>query len=200
MMLRSTSQKNRSLYGRAVRSQVRGLWSDSIDYLTFVYGLQSAIARGYERAWVEGSKTCGLLKTDRTAEEQSVLDRQIRIADSAIFKFADYISARKKVDGHLLRETGARTEIWAKRYDSVVTLARVTSCSDRKFVWELGATSEHCSDCGRYAGRVHRGSVWRSVGAHPQSRRLACRGFNCLCRLTMTDARATPGRPPRPSG
>ena len=199
MTLISTT-KSKSDFGRRIRGLVRGLWNDSIDFMSFVNALTSAVFRAYEQAWREGSATCGITSAERTMEESRVLDRELNLAYGSILGFADFVEAHKKVDGHLMRENMGRASIWTNRYDAIVTLAQSTSCSDRKFMWILGGAIDHCDDCLGYHGKVHRGSVWRSVGAIPQSTRLACHGYNCQCRLSRTGDRASPGRPKRPSG
>ena len=114
--------------------------------------------------------------------------------------FADQIEANSKANGGKLTPLLTRAKMWSNRYNAIVTIAQQVSCADKKFKWHLGPTEEHCGDCLTYAGRVHRGSVWASVGAAPQSRSLACGGWNCLCALSPTTDRASGGRPPRPSG
>jgi hypothetical protein len=196
----STITKSSTDFGRRVRGLTRGLWADEIDFFGFVDSLISAIYRGYEQAWQEGSAECGITPADRSSNERMILQREIGIAVERVMPFADFIQAHRKVDGFLLRTNLYRANLWSNRYNAVANLARSTSCADRKFVWVLGPTREHCNDCLTYAGRVHRGSVWESVGARPQSRSLACHGYLCQCRLEPTDAPASPGRPPRPTG
>lgn len=200
MSLRSTTWKARPRFASSIRGAVYALWNDSIDFMTFIQTISSAVLRQYEQAWREGSAVCGITSAERTMDETRVLDREIQLALGAVVGFADFVEAHKKVDGHLLKVSAYRRDIWINRYDSIVTLAQATSCADQKFQWFLGGAIDHCDDCLGYHGRVHRGSVWRSVGAIPQSTRLACHGYNCQCRLEPTTARATPGRPRRPTG
>ncbi len=200
MTLTSTSWKNKADFGRRVRGLARGLWNDSIDFMTFINSLTDVVFRGYEQAWREGASTCGISSAERSTDESRVLDRELQLAFGAALGFADFVEAHKKVDGHLMRTNMNRASIWTNRYSAIVTLAQTTSCSDRKFKWSLGGAIDHCDDCLGYHGRVHRGSVWASVGAQPQSTRLACHGYNCQCRLELTTERATPGRPRRPTG
>lgn len=50
----------------------------------------------------------------------------------------------------------------------------------REFV--MGAT-EHCPDCRRLAGQIHRLKEFIASGWHPKSSRLQCKGFQCECEL-----------------
>ena len=47
---------------------------------------------------------------------------------------------------------------------------------------KLGKTEQHCADCSAYAGRVMTGAEWAKE-KQPQSRELACKGYNCDCTL-----------------
>lgn len=51
------------------------------------------------------------------------------------------------------------------------------------FMWRLGATEKHCTDCLTNDGLVRSGEEWRLTGKLPQSRELECHGYNCDCSL-----------------
>ena len=193
-------QRGAERFAKSVRDNVRGLWGGHWDVIVFMSNMMELLDWGYEDAWTEGAATCGLLREDRTVEETSRIMQESRQDQGYILAFADYIVLNSKANGGKLGTCLTRAKIWTNRYNAVKTLAQSIACADRKFIWNLGPTKVHCDDCLSYAGRVHRGSVWRSVGAQPQSRSLACGGWNCLCVLQPTDAPATPGRPRRPSG
>jgi hypothetical protein len=57
------------------------------------------------------------------------------------------------------------------------------------YEWVYGDT-EHCKDCLRLNGQVHRFKDWLAKGWQPASSRLFCKGFNCRCRLVKTTERA----------
>jgi len=183
-----------------IRAAIRGLWNGTFDYLDFVDQMTNAIFRGYEMAWREGSSQCGITPEERTVEEQARLNQMIQLDIGYIPGLADVILQNSKANGGKLAPLLARGKLWGNRYNAVVTTAQQVSCADQKFRWILGPTKIHCSDCSNYAGRVHRGSVWGTVGAQPQSRSLECGGWNCLCALSPTTDRASGGRPPRPRG
>ena len=186
--------------GKAIRDNVRGLWLGHFDVIYFMSNMIEVIETGYERAWTEGAAECGITREERTTDETIRLMQEARNDESYILSFADQIEANSKANGGKLTPLLTRAKMWSNRYNAIVTIAQQVSCADKKFKWHLGPTEEHCGDCLTYAGRVHRGSVWASVGAAPQSRSLACGGWNCLCALSPTTDRASGGRPPRPSG
>ena len=184
---------------KAIRDNVRGLWLGHFDVISFSSNMIEIIDAGYERAWTEGAATCGITREDRTTDETIRLMQESRNDQAYILSFADHIEANSKANGGKLTPLLNRSKMWANRYNAVMTIAQQMSCADGKFRWVLGPTKVHCSDCLNYAGRVHRGSVWNSVGAAPQSHSLECGGWNCLCALAPTTDRASGGRPPRPS-
>jgi hypothetical protein len=58
--------------------------------------------------------------------------------------------------------------------------------SEKKLVWRLGGTEDHCTDCSALNGKVLTASEWKSAGIAPQSRDLECGGWRCDCRLEET--------------
>ena len=94
-----------------------------------------------------------------------------------------------------LRAASSRIPMWVNRYNDVVNTAKIMAGGDKKLKWVLGPT-EHCSSCSKLAGKVKRGSVWIASGIQPQSRSLACGGYNCQCSLQPTTDRASAGRLP----
>ena len=63
-----------------------------------------------------------------------------------------------------------------------------------------GILVHNCPDCSKYNGKVKRASYWQKIGAHPQSPDLACKGFNCDCKLEPTNEPLSRGYLTPPSG
>lgn len=57
------------------------------------------------------------------------------------------------------------------------------------YEWVYGDT-EHCADCNRLNGQVHRMKDYTRKNVLPQSDNLACKGFNCKCKLVKTANKA----------
>lgn len=55
------------------------------------------------------------------------------------------------------------------------------------YEFQLGATEEHCIDCARLNGQVHRLRNWIKSGWMPQSSKLSCGGWKCDCRIQKTN-------------
>ena len=54
-----------------------------------------------------------------------------------------------------------------------------------RYIWRLGATERHCSDCLHLDGQIKTASEWASAGIAPQSPDLECGGWNCDCKLEL---------------
>lgn len=84
-----------------------------------------------------------------------------------------------------------RAEMWANKslmpfYQiGVLSIAR-----NGNYKWIYGDT-EHCADCLRLNGQVHRMRDYVRKGWLPKADKLACKGFRCGCQLERTTERAT---------
>ena len=182
------------------RNAVRGLWSGGFDYFAFYDQMMLSIERGFTQAWYEGAAMYGIKPGELTDIEHNALRSEIVQETNFIDALAQAIIARNRLSGGKLEPLYARTELWVSAYNRVMTLASTYAANDQKHRWNLGRSKEHCRDCSKYNGKVHRMSVWRKWGAVPRSYDLACHGYHCFCSLDPTDEPATPGRPPSPTG
>lgn len=184
-------------YKRNLGAAVRGLWMRVLTPDDFFWSMGSSIDRGLTRAWTLGAAEGGLSPDEFTPEEQTELKRHILSNRLHIGGFERQISgAKSKEEGGLLRPHLKRMELWVNRWWEVYALAKAMAAKDKKMMWQLGATKEHCRSCATLHGRVYRNSVWLA-NVMPQSQQLVCGGWRCRCRLVPTTARITPGRFPR---
>ena len=186
-------------YQRSLNSAVRGLWRGVTNEFEFTDQIFLAIRHYLREAWLEGAASVGVGPDEMSPEERAALEGIIARELGYIANFRASIVAGSKANGGALAPLLARASLWANRYAEVVSQARVMTGADAKLEWVLGPTEEHCSDCGRLSGKVKRGSVWAAYGLAPQSRRLACKGYKCGCKLKPTRKPVTPGPLPRPS-
>ena len=190
--------KSQADYGVSLRAIVRGLWQ-SEDLSQFTGDMLDAVDRNLSQAWFAGMKACGILPSEISDEEERARTGLILESLNRITGFGEDILAGKKA-GKKVSDFFSRVKIWANRWNEAFTLAKAMACADQKEEWILGPTEEHCEDCAKYNGRVHRNSMWIKWATLPQSRKLSCSGYNCLCELVPTDKPALPGRPPSPTG
>lgn len=187
-------------YRTGWRNYVRGLWNGAIDKEQFTADARSLINRRLMQAWLEGAAKCGITQDDMTEDEFLIIGQIVKDEVDYLPDFTKAIVENSKKNGGALEPLLIRADMWVNRYNDVVNRAQVTSCGDKKFMWQLGPTEEHCEDCAKYNGRVYRGSTWNKYGILPKSRDLACHGFNCRCELVPTNKPVTKGKPPAMSG
>jgi hypothetical protein len=177
------------------------MWNGHFDVYRFVDGMIGTIRRGFEAAWLDGARNCGITQlSDLTDEERAILDREINAQFQYLPSFAFDIQDAAKVRGGKLTPLFQRTELWVNNYIRIKSMAMSMACRDKKLKWLLGFRKEHCTDCSRLAGRVYRASIWRKYNISPRMGGLACGGWKCGCRFEETTDRVTPGRPPMIGG
>lgn len=180
-----------------IRNSVYGLWSGRIGYDQAYEYMLLAIERDYEIAWTEGAKICGIEPDDRTDEESTELNRFVVEHSQYIGRFLDYVDENSKENEGLRSRVYVRAELWVNRYNEVRNRAMTMACGNKKLIWNLGMTRDHCSSCLKMAGKVKRASQWDAANIRPQSPNLECKGYGCLCGLSPTDAPMSRGPLPR---
>ena len=84
-----------------------------------------------------------------------------------------------------------RAAMWAnKSLREVFQMGTADADRNAMYRWVLGDTREHCKDCLRLNGQIHRWRAWEKAGMLPGSRELECKGYQCRCRLVKTNERA----------
>jgi hypothetical protein len=74
--------------------------------------------------------------------------------------------------------------------DGILASKPPPGVEEKRYVWILGNTEEHCSDCLRLNGVVLTASEWGRAGIRPQSPDLECGGWHCDCRLEETERKS----------
>lgn len=140
-----------------------------------------------EKAYRDGLEQGGVtdpLDTDEQAEVQAWVSDTLDYLDPLL----DSV-----YDGSLpADQAGARATMWSnKSLTQIYNAGRISADKNGYYEWRLGATEEHCADCQRLNGQVHRFKEWYARDWIPQSDKLACHGYRCQCRL---DKATGPGK------
>lgn len=189
-------------YGLDIRAAARGLWMGVFDEFQFVDSMISTVIPGLNKAWREGAAECGIKPGEFSAAELTARDARINEQMKHIFAFSQFITARRRALFPRGKRAAARDQVmrrailWSNEYDATRVQAAAMACGNKKVMWTLGKTEEHCPSCLGFEGRVYRYKTWNDNGAIPKSRRLCCNGFHCDCDLVDTDKRLTPGKFP----
>lgn len=194
------AQLSQADFGRRMRGLARGLWAGEIDLFGFIDAFLMAMERGFEQAWREGARTCGIEPGERSSEEATRLNEYIFAQAPFITPLAYWIQENSRANKVKLAVINNRIQIWENRYNEVLAIAQQMACADSKLRWRRNPMKESCVDCINLDGRVYRASIWAAYDIRPQSRALACGGYRCGCVLEQTDMPATPGRPPGITG
>ena len=119
------------------------------------------------------------------ADAKAELDQNIQLANDSIP--ALWIDARdgkfKERDGNAPQmDRESRVTKWLGFAAGMIALGMLWLKGDPFLEWRYGPT-EHCADCLRLNGQIHRASEWRQSGYRPQGSNLECGGFHCQCEL-----------------
>jgi len=121
---------------------------------------------------------------DELVELESLLTEEL----SHLQGFVDSIFSQKATIENIQDDQGgsiaSRVLMWANAARLFFNRGLIVGRREEELTWRLGNTEEHCEDCLRFNGRKSSKSEWLSlaqVGFYPQSRNLACKGYNCDC-------------------
>lgn len=95
--------------------------------------------------------------------------------------------AEGKFTGDEPNDLGARVTLWGGQLASAYIMGKLRRPDNPNYVWLLGATEQHCSDCLRLSGQVHTAAEWEDSGWRPRITRLECNGYRCDCDLAETN-------------
>lgn len=77
---------------------------------------------------------------------------------------------------------------WLNTAKSFFMLGMTRRRDDPLLQWVYSVFTDHCADCVRLDGQVHRASEWRAAGWIPRDWRLECHGIHCQCSFMQVDA------------
>jgi hypothetical protein len=137
-------------------------------------------------AYRDGMAAGGVFVDELDPDEES--DYQNIFVDQAgyIPSFSDDIYVTKAVT---LNNMDMRVNMWGKSLQAFTDSGLVAADANGMFEWRYGMT-EHCPDCLRLNGQVHRMKSWYASGWLPRASTLSCKGFNCKCQLVKTNLKA----------
>ncbi len=150
----------------------------------FGVAARALIARYGRRAYLDGLATGNIGQDDMTPDDMSAIERLIGQQSVYVTNVGEAIYIDNVVTE---LEAEGKPRLWFNK--SIMPFFQAGQFSaDRNgiYEWQLGATEQHCKDCQRLNGQVHRLSNWSKRGWLPQANKLACGGFNCDCRLVKT--------------
>lgn len=193
-MLEKASASERN-FRQGIRAAVRGLWYGHLPLFGFIQSMNATITWGFRMAFQDGARQVGILPGDLTETEKGQLEMVITNEQAYISGFGQAILDHKRKGGKI-GNMFKRADMWANRYSGIRSWAMSLVGADKKLVWIVDITKEHCRTCLRLQGRVYRASIWQKYGVYPRHRALECKGYRCGCSFRPTTDPVTPGRPP----
>lgn len=148
----------------------------------FAVLLQNELRKSGEQAFLDGKRYGG---NREPLDQDDLFDINSWWLDQA--GYVDSFASELFTQGLTELEADSRASMWANKSLKAAYDAGVVS-TDRSglYEWVIGPTEEHCDDCQRLNGQVHKRIEWFRRGWQPQSSKLKCSGFNCSCRLVKT--------------
>ena len=136
--------------------------------------LKEIVLLAFLLAYLEGAQ---IDNGDVTAEES----KMVSDAQAAYLDQIDTMIERKQ-NGNDMRGTITRIKSHIKSlyWEGFV---RAKGAQGEEVEWVLGATEEHCLDCGSFSGQKKTREEWMKGGLLPQSGLLECTGRYCDCML-----------------
>lgn len=196
--------KTREHMQRQVWRAIRDFYAGETDVFGFIDDMVAIIDAQYEKAWREGARDMNVDPQAFEDEDYRALHERIMQEREFILGLAEDIQTAQ-ANHYGVEAFRRRAEMWANRYDEVVSAARAHFGGKQKLEWVLGETEKHCRDgenhgqgygCWELAGTVATAKKWERAhaqGIYPKSPMLACQGFSCDCELKPTKKRFTKG-------
>lgn len=129
----------------------------------------------------DGGVDSDLSDTDRTKFSGILADQSAYVSD---------LSSKMYTGELTVQDFEAKAAIWAnKGLQDFYNAGLLSADSDSMYIWRIGATEQHCADCIRLDGQIHRLSRWNEKGWMPKSNDLECGGYNCDCELRRTSSK-----------
>ena len=129
-------------------------------------------------------------RAQRNRANESIADLSNDIYN--LDRYAERDGRRPQTEAQGLERAFGRVILWVSALAGVYALGLLHKPREAGqpiiyYQWQLGRTSQHCSDCLRLNGQVHTQEEWLASGWQPQGRNLECGGWNCDCRLVRVD-------------
>ena len=126
------------------------------------------------------------------AQMDSVLVDEIRISKQSVRAFADDLYRgryTKSESNPNPPQVEKRISLWVFGLLAAFAIGQeyVTN-QQRRYIWRYDPAKDHCQDCANLNGVVLTAAEWRQLGIKPQSRKLACNGYQCGCYREETTA------------
>jgi hypothetical protein len=142
-------------------------------------------------AYFDGLEAGGVVRADFSAEDLQALNQWLKEQSQYVNSFARRVYDQGLSDAQVT----LHANLWAnKSLRGAYQLGEYSANRNGSYQWRLGDTDEHCRDCLRLNGQVHRLRDWMRKRWMPGSEKLECKGYNCDCQLVEVPGVKARGR------
>lgn len=174
-------------FGRDFYDLIVGGISDEVSRRRFGT-VARALLRNYgTKAYKDGLEFGGVVGEDLSSEDLSAVTTWLADQSGYVSNFADSVFS----GGVSEAQIRTHVDLWAnKSLREVFNTGVLAADADGMMQWHYDPSKEHCDDCRRLHGQIHRMSAWVSRGFVPGSSNLKCGGWFCGCELRRSSRRA----------
>lgn len=160
--------------------------AETVGRYSFGIRMREMLKRYGLAAYKDGMAQGGVFVDDLDPEDEADYRRVVVDQSGYISSFSDDLYVKKAVT---MNNIDQRVNMWGKSLQAFVDSGQVAANANGMFEWQYGMT-EHCPDCLRLNGQIHRMKSWYASGWLPRASTLSCKGFNCKCQLVKTSLKA----------
>lgn len=182
--INATRQATLNLFNSTIRAMQDGLISEGVAKAALRRGL---LVNG-DRAILDGMQDGGIDNPQMTKESTNVIARW----RAAQVKRVDAFVATNFKEDMSESQLRNRAQMWVnKSINPLYFEGLAIADKDKRFMWVLDPAKESCLTCLRLNGQIHRMKDFIASSFLPQAPTLDCKGFQCGCKLTPTELKAS---------
>lgn len=141
---------------------------------------RALVAKYGRKAFSDGLEDGGVGGYELSDDDLTTITNMITAQSAYVTAFADTLYTGVEYTPEIRAEMW-----WNKSINPFYQLGLLSADKNGMYSWKLG-DAEHCKDCLKMSGQVHRYQDYMKRGILPQASMLECHGFNCACSLVKT--------------
>ena len=188
-----------SAYKDGIYAAAQGYWKEGLRG-NFVSRMNMTIKFGLQSAFEQGADDVGVSPDEFEQADKDLIASIIDEEKSHVADLLTFLDGLANDRNAKLSDADYRLNMWANRFQDVLSQARVNFGGKQRMEWKLGEAEKHCHTgdndkpgigCANLSGIVLFAAEWDKLGIKPQSRQTNCQGYNCTCEIVPTDRRRT---------
>jgi hypothetical protein len=146
-----------------------------------------ALIKKYGRqAYTDGLEDGGISDPELSEDDYGTINTLTVEQSAYVTAFADTLFSGVEYTPEIRAEMW-----WNKSINPFYQAGTASADKNGLYEWVYDPEKEHCEDCLKMNGQVHRYRDYVKRDVMPQSNRLACKGFFCGCKLKKTTGKSS---------